>query len=193
LPAARTELFLALYTAAPSDSGGGTEVSGGAYARAQFNTAQASGNWNATNERITITGHGYKDQSGPVHLTSSGTLPAGLAAATDYWVKVIDANTIELTTTKGGATAAFTDAGSGTHSIHHIQTASGAGGATDNRGTIDFPQASGANWGTITHVGIFSAKTGGTLIAHGALASSKVVNDGDLFLIPVADLDLTMA
>jgi hypothetical protein len=35
--------FLALFTVAPSDSGGGTEVTGGAYAR----VSTAAGNWNA--------------------------------------------------------------------------------------------------------------------------------------------------
>jgi hypothetical protein len=38
-------IYLALYTAAPSDSGGGTEVTGGSYARVQVN--QLDANWNA--------------------------------------------------------------------------------------------------------------------------------------------------
>lgn len=38
-------LYVALFTAAPSDAGGGTEVSGGSYARAQLNPADA--NWSA--------------------------------------------------------------------------------------------------------------------------------------------------
>jgi hypothetical protein len=39
-------LYLALFTAAPSDSGGGTEVTGGSYAR--VNLAPLDTNWNAT-------------------------------------------------------------------------------------------------------------------------------------------------
>src|SRR3990172_1174954 len=39
-------LHVALYTAAPSDAGGGTEVSGGSYARVQRDPADA--NWAAT-------------------------------------------------------------------------------------------------------------------------------------------------
>lgn len=38
-------LYVGLFTAAPSDSGGGTEVSGGAYVRAQLDPADA--NWAA--------------------------------------------------------------------------------------------------------------------------------------------------
>lgn len=38
-------LYVALYTAAPSDTGGGTEVSGGSYARAAITSGTA--NWSA--------------------------------------------------------------------------------------------------------------------------------------------------
>lgn len=39
-------LWVALFTGAPSDAAGGTEVTGGSYARAQLNPADA--NWTAT-------------------------------------------------------------------------------------------------------------------------------------------------
>lgn len=38
-----TTVYLALYTAAPSDSGGGTEVSGGSYARVAITFGASSG------------------------------------------------------------------------------------------------------------------------------------------------------
>lgn len=41
-----TALYVALFTAAPSDAGGGTEVTGGNYAR--VNVAPADLNWSAT-------------------------------------------------------------------------------------------------------------------------------------------------
>ncbi len=41
-----TQLNVALYTVAPTDAGGGTEVSGGSYAR--VNLAPSDSNWNAT-------------------------------------------------------------------------------------------------------------------------------------------------
>lgn len=40
-----TALYVAAFTAAPSDSGGGTEVSGGSYAR--VSVARADAQWNA--------------------------------------------------------------------------------------------------------------------------------------------------
>lgn len=101
-----TAWHIALYTAAPSDTGGGTEVSGGAYAR-QSATFSVSGN-TATN-----------------------------TAALEY----------------ATATAAY---------------------------------------GTVSHVGVFDAATGGNLIAYAALATSKAIDTGDVFRIPAGDLDITL-
>lgn len=56
-----------------------------------------------------------------------------------------------------------------------------AGGATDgltsNVTAITFAVAT-ASWGTITHVGIYDAPTGGNLLFHGALVLSMVVGVG---------------
>lgn len=46
-------LAVALFTAAPSDSGGGTEVSGGSYARATLNPADA--NWTGASSTNGLT------------------------------------------------------------------------------------------------------------------------------------------
>lgn len=105
-----TAWYVALYTAAPSDSGGGTEVSGSGYARESVAFAAAST----------------------------------------------------------------------------------PGGTTSNTGAVSFT-AAGGNWGTITHVGIFDASTSGNLLWHGAMAASKVVNDGDTLEFAIGNIDLTIA
>lgn len=92
-------VYIALFTAAPSDAGGGTEVSGTGYARVSVTN-------NATN------------------------WPAA--------------------------------------SI----------GAKANGTAITFP-AAGASWGTATHFGIFDASSGGNLLFHGALTTSKSIGIGD--------------
>lgn len=102
--------FLALFTAAPSDAGGGTEVSGGSYARI-----------NAGN------------------FTVSGTNPT----------------------------------------------------LATNGTALEFATAT-ANWGTITHVGIFDASSAGNLLAWAPLATSRTVNLGDVFRFPAGDLDITL-
>jgi len=108
-PAKPTALYVALFTAAPSDAGGGTEVTGGSYAR--VNLAPLDTNWNAT---------------------------------------------------QGGTTG----------------NSSGTGGATANAVAITYP-APTANWGTITHYGIFDALTGGNLLVWDALTAARAVLSGD--------------
>lgn len=48
--------------------------------------------------------------------------------------------------------------------------------------TITFPVATG-DWGTITHIGIRSAATGGSLISFAALDTPRTILAGDRFLI----------
>lgn len=71
-------------------------------------------------------------------------------------------------------------------------TASGSGGTTSNSAAISFT-ASGGDWGSVTHVGIMDAATGGNLLWHGALSSSKTVSDGDTVQFAIGAIDLTIA
>ncbi len=105
-----TNWYVALYTAAPSDSGGGTEVSGSGYAR------------------------------------QSATFAA----------------------------------------------ASTPGGTTSNTNAITFT-AAGGSWGSVTHLGIFDALSGGNLLWHGALVAPKTIADGDTLEFAIGNIDLTIA
>lgn len=57
---------------------------------------------------------------------------------------------------------------------------------------ITFAAASGGDFGTITHIGIFDALSSGNLLAHGALTASKVISDGDTFQINSGSLTITI-
>ena len=105
-----TNWYVALYTSAPSDSGGGTEVSAGGYTRQSVS----------------------------------------------------------------------------------FSAASSPGGTTSNSGEVSFT-ASGGDYGTVTHMGIFDASTSGNLLWHGALTASKTVADGDTLTFAAGNIDLTMA
>jgi hypothetical protein len=80
-------------------------------------------------------------------------------------------------------TAAPDDTGGGTEVT---------GGGYANSNEITFT-ATGAAFGTVTHVGILDATTAGNLLWHGALATSKAVGDGDSLVFAVGDLDFTLA
>ena len=72
-------------------------------------------------------------------------------------------------------------------------TASGTGGTTSNSTEETFT-ASGGNFGTVTHIGIFDAATSGNLLWHGAMTGSgKTVADGDSLQFAIGAIDLTIA
>jgi hypothetical protein len=98
-------------------------------------------------------------------------------------------------------TAAPSDTGGGTevsgngYARVSAGTISGSGTATTftNAAAIEFAAASGGNWGTIGWAGIYTASTGGTLLAWAPLTTSKAINDGDIFRIPASSLSITLA
>lgn len=81
--------------------------------------AQVTGTFTAdhTTEQLTVTRDFTNTEK--VRLTTSGTLPTGLALATDYWVIRSSATILQLATTRANAIAGtavtFSDNGSGTH------------------------------------------------------------------------------
>ena len=92
-------------------------------------TEGAGGDFDETTNQITLTGHDFVTGETVVRLTTTDTLPTGLALLTDYWVIVIDANTIQLASSQANATAgtavAFSDkGGSGTTTLN-VQTEAG--------------------------------------------------------------------
>ena len=130
-----------------------------------------------------------------------------MAALSDYAEKLL----LDWMMTSGSATrptawyvalytAAPSDSGGGTEvstggytrQSVAFSAASSPGGTTSNSGEVSFT-ASGADYGTVTHMGIFDASSGGNLLWHGALTASKTVADGDTLTFAVGNIDLTMA
>lgn len=113
-----------------------------------------------TAETITIASHGLttglKGQ-----LTSSGTLPAGLSTATDYFVIVVDANTIQLATSLANALVgtAINITNQGTSAATHTFTATAlAGCSVKLQSSCD-----GLNWFDISGESANITATGSTL------------------------------
>lgn len=71
-------------------------------------------------------------------------------------------------------------------------TFSVTGNVASNTAGVEFPAATGGAWGTVSHIGIMDALTGGNMIIHSALTASKAIADGDVFRIPTGDLDVTL-
>lgn len=77
------------------------------------------GDVNVAGDHVEITGgHWYEDEQGPFRLTSTGTLPAGLATGTNYYIVKNTDTQLEFSLTPGGASVDITGAaGGGTHTI----------------------------------------------------------------------------
>lgn len=66
-----------------------------------------------------------------------------------------------------------------------------SGGSKSNGTAITFPTAS-ASWGSVTHVGIYDATSGGNLLGYAALSLAKTVDNGDTLQFAAGALTLTL-
>jgi hypothetical protein len=171
--------FLALFTAPPtSDAGtGGTEVSGGSYARVQVAGALAAGAaWTTSSTALTLA------SAAPAWLTALGNNGSGVNVFDSTTgqqigtVSVISGVTVTLT-----ATAAHASSGSADTLVFSAwPSASGSSGSepltapatVTNGSSITFPTAT-ANWGTVVFFGLYDALTSGNYLGGDYLGSFK--------------------
>ena len=127
-----------------------------------------------------------------------------MAALTDYLeIKILDhvfggtAYTAPSTLYVSLFTSATSDSGSGTevsgnaYARKPMAFNAAAAGATTNTSSVEFPTATGS-WGTITHVALYDAVTGGNMLIHSALTASKAIASGDVFRFNTSDYDITI-
>jgi hypothetical protein len=113
-----------------------------------------------------------------VFTTTSVTRPTAWYLALFTSNPAEDASGTEVTTT-------------GTAYARQSATFTVSGNTASNSGAIEFPTAT-ASYGIVTHVGIYTAASGGDLIAYAALSTSKTIDTGDVFRVPDGDLDVTL-
>jgi hypothetical protein len=95
-------------------------------------------------------------------------------------------------------TADPTDAGTGTevsggsYARKSITFGAPSNGVTSSNADVTFDTAT-ANWGTITHIGLWDALTTGNLLYHTALDIPKVIDTNDIFKINSGALTVTIS
>jgi hypothetical protein len=97
---------------------------------------------------------------------------------------------IGLFTTDPGETGSGTEVSGGSYARTAV-TLTVSGNTATNSAAVEFAAAT-ASWGTITHIGVMDASSGGAMIVHAALDASKAIASGDVFRIPAGDLDITL-
>lgn len=133
---------------------------------------------------LTANAHGLLTGDGPVRVSSDNTLPAGLAAATDYYVVRLDADTFSLATSRAnayaGSVVTTTDAGTGTHTLSDTASTTRSAGtitviAMDRTFTI---QETVANVSfTAAVAAVTAVSTGGSAVL--AAGVPRIVNGAD--------------
>jgi hypothetical protein len=85
-----------------------------------------------------------------------------------------------------------TEVSGGSYARQSITMGAPSNGASTNSAAIEYPQCT-ADWGTVAFVGIRDAVTGGNLLYHTALDTSKVIANGDIFKITAGNLSVTLS
>jgi hypothetical protein len=73
-----------------------------------------------------------------------------------------------------------------------FDAASSPTGSAGSGSTVTFTTAT-EDWGTVTHLAIMDAATGGNVLYYGTLDSSKLIETGDTFVIQASNLTITLA
>lgn len=66
-----------------------------------------------------------------------------------------------------------------------------SGGSASNSAAITWTTAT-ANWGDVSHIGIFETSGGADMVIYAALDTPKTVNNGDTFTISSGNLTITL-
>ena len=92
-----------------------------------------------------------------------------------------------------------TDDGSGNecdwtgYARQNISFGTVANGVANSAGTVTFPQVSGGDDVTVTHIGIYDAGTGGNLLYHSELTVAKTLSATDVLTIPTNGVSVTLS
>lgn len=70
--------------------------------------------------------------------------------------------------------------------------AAAVNGLTSNSNEVLFPAAT-TDWGTVTHIGIMDASTGGNLLYHAPLTYPKIILNGDLFRVSIGNITIQVS
>ena len=84
-----------------------------------------------------------------------------------------------------------TEVSGGSYARQTIAFDAASGGATANTSDVEFPEATG-DWGTVTHLGLRDAITGGNLLWHGEWTTPRTISTGETAKVSAGELDVSL-
>jgi len=99
---------------------------------------------------------------------------------------------LALYTSNPGPGDTGTEVSGGGYARQAVSFNPASGGQVVNSVDVVFPAATAA-WGTVTHVGVKDAATGGNLLFYAALSTPKTIDAGDQLKLPAGQLSFSMA
>lgn len=84
-----------------------------------------------------------------------------------------------------------TEVSGGSYARQAVTFSAVVSGATSNASTVTFPTAT-ADWGLVTHVGIYTAVSGGNLLFHAPMTSAEQVLNGQTFSFLAGELRVSL-
>lgn len=98
---------------------------------------------------------------------------------------------VGLYTSDPGEGNTGTEVSGGSYARTAVTFGAPSNGVSTNSASVTFPTATGT-WGTVTHIGILDASTGGNLLYYTPLDASKAIASGDVFTISTGNLSVTL-
>jgi hypothetical protein len=92
------------------------------------NTTGNTFSFSVSGSTFTATGHNFVNGN-IVQFYTTGTLPTGISAATDYYVINVSGSTFQVSTTYGGSAVTLSSSGSGTLQVRNLVVVTGIVGA----------------------------------------------------------------
>lgn len=106
---------------------------------------------------------------------------------------------LALFTNTSGNAAANLEAGTltdevtgGSYARKAVTFGAASSGTSATNATVTFDAAT-ANWGTVTHVAVMDALTGGNVLFWGQATTAKTIETGDTFQVSSGNLSVSMA
>jgi hypothetical protein len=138
-------VWVGLFTAAPTDAGGGTEATGGSYARVQLTQADAT--WAAAAGSVSTAVSGSNASTTNILVTSS----TGFTTGDVVWINnATEISRHTVTNVPDGTHVTITPAAGAAPTTGTLDRPS----STSNSGTVTFPTSTGSMGGTMTHFGL---------------------------------------